>query len=146
MPDGRVHSTASLAGAIVVPAAMVYYGFPISESLACSLGFLVSLKVNPDLDLNSRFPRKKPAKWLWWLMWLPYSRLIGHRSPFSHFPIIGTALRIMYLLPLGLMGFRLIGVSILVPQGVIEYLIFGLAISDIIHWAMDILSTAIKKR
>lgn len=139
MPDGRIHSTASMAGAVIVPAAMAYYGFPTSEIIACSLGFLASLQVNPDLDLNTRFPKSKPWKWLWWMLWFPYSRLIGHRSPYSHLPILGTAFRIMYLIPFGLMGFALTNVSVSIPEGVIEYFIFGLAISDIIHIAMDVI-------
>jgi uncharacterized metal-binding protein len=49
----------------------------------------------PDLDINSRqFQRWGWFKWLW----RPYQTSLNHRSFLSHGPIIGTALRLLYLL------------------------------------------------
>ena len=49
----------------------------------------------PDLDINSRqFQRWGWFRWLW----RPYQKSLNHRSFLSHGPIIGTALRLLYLL------------------------------------------------
>jgi uncharacterized metal-binding protein len=59
----------------------------------------------PDLDIHSRqFIR---WGWLRWI-WIPYQKTLRHRSIFSHGPVIGTTLRVVYLanwlLLLGLLG------------------------------------------
>lgn len=145
MPDGRTHALASLAGAAVVPAAMVYYGFPMSEVVSCSAGFVVSLVVNPDLDLNRRFPKRSPAKWLWWLMWFPYSRLISHRSIWSHFPLIGTTLRVAYLMVISLFILHYMGYTVEQFGPSLYWVLYGLVISDIIHVSMDAAKTIIRR-
>jgi uncharacterized metal-binding protein len=68
------------------------------------IGNLVGLLVTPDLDLNndnySHYIIRKafyPAYWIWRLFWKPYSLLISHRSPISHFPFVGTLFRIGYI-------------------------------------------------
>lgn len=58
----------------------------------------------PDLDVDAGnisdsiirkiFP---PAQRVWRILWTPYSKLIPHRSPLSHMPILGTLLRIGYI-------------------------------------------------
>jgi uncharacterized metal-binding protein len=58
--------------------------------------FLFSgLMFGPDLDIHSN----QSMRWGYfqWL-WIPYRRLVPHRSPFSHGPIIGTLGRILYVL------------------------------------------------
>jgi uncharacterized metal-binding protein len=59
--------------------------------LGCGLG---TLFFSPDLDC----PSKPYKRWsLARVIWIPYQRLVKHRSPISHSPIIGTAGRIVYL-------------------------------------------------
>ena len=59
-------------------------------------GFLFSgLMFGPDLDVYSLHYKR------WGIfrgIWLPYRRLFRHRSIFSHGPILGTLVRIFYLL------------------------------------------------
>jgi uncharacterized metal-binding protein len=50
--------------------------------------------LSPDLDLPSR-PFKRWG-WLRWI-WIPYQKVTRHRSIFSHGPIVGTTLRVIYL-------------------------------------------------
>lgn len=62
---------------------------------ASSLSFLVGgLWLSPDLDTVSRPTRRwGPLRLLWW----PYRRLLRHRSLLSHSPLLGTAVRLLYL-------------------------------------------------
>ena len=64
-------------------------------NLLVSGGFLFSgLMFGPDLDIYSRqFQR---WGWLRWI-WLPYQKSLHHRSFLSHGPVIGTAIRVLYL-------------------------------------------------
>lgn len=77
------------------------YGFdlrPHSEwgpDIAGFRGFLFSgLMLSPDLDLHSR-PFKRWG-WLRWI-WIPYQQAIAHRSVLSHGFLIGTTVRVVYL-------------------------------------------------
>jgi len=50
--------------------------------------------LGPDLDIYSvQYTRWGPLRWIW----LPYQIAIKHRSPYSHGPVIGTVLRVIYL-------------------------------------------------
>lgn len=73
------------------------FGLSRSAELTCwvASSFLFSgLMFGPDLDIHS----KQSIRWGWlqWL-WYPYRRWIPHRSIFSHGPMIGTIIRILYL-------------------------------------------------
>jgi uncharacterized metal-binding protein len=72
-----------------------------------SLGFLMGgWLLGPDLDIHS--VQYKRWGWLRWI-WLPYRGSVRHRSPWSHGPLIGTAVRVLYLsLWLGLGGLIII--------------------------------------
>lgn len=63
--------------------------------LAAGSAFLVGgLWLSPDLDTISNATRRwGPLRGLWW----PYRRLLPHRSPLSHSPLLGTAGRLLYL-------------------------------------------------
>ena len=103
IPGGKVHGAITLATAsgVVAPYLIVQWGGSPYWYVA---GCLVGLLVTPDLDLNNGnisdtvlrrvFP---PAQWLWRLFWTPYSLALPHRSKFSHFPFLGTLVRIGYV-------------------------------------------------
>jgi uncharacterized metal-binding protein len=65
-------------------------------TLIVSGGFLFSgLMFGPDLDIYSiQYQRWGHLRWLW----LPYQKLLPHRSVWSHGPAIGTTLRLLYFL------------------------------------------------
>lgn len=103
MPGGKVHGAITLAAlsGVVAPYALVQLnGNPWLYAAGCVTGLLVT----PDLYLNEGnisdtmirkiFP---PAQWIWRILWTPYSLLIPHRSPISHFPLLGTLVRIGYV-------------------------------------------------
>ena len=61
--------------------------------LVC-LGFLLGGWVfGPDLDIHS--VQYKRWGWLRWI-WLPYRGSMRHRSRWSHGPVIGTVVRVLY--------------------------------------------------
>ena len=65
---------------------------------------------SPDLDTKSIvLKRWGILKFLWW----PYRKLIRHRSIFSHSPIIGTSVRLLYLF-----GIAYLAIYLLQPLGV----------------------------
>ena len=103
MPGGKVHSALAIASAIGVisPYAIVNLGGNPYWYIG---GCLVGVLVGPDLDvddgnISDTLIRKvsSPAQWLWRRIWNPYSKLIPHRHPISHFPVLSTAIRIGYL-------------------------------------------------
>jgi uncharacterized metal-binding protein len=136
MPNGDFHRATTLIGAVVAPAGMITAGTDVGSSVAVGVGFLVGLVVHPDLDLNTRLP-KKPVKLLWRLLWYPYSRLVPHRSRISHFPFFGTLIRAMYIgIPLFFLG-SLIGVEV----RTLPYIFLGLCLSDLLHIFFDTITT-----
>jgi uncharacterized metal-binding protein len=96
MPSGRTHDritlwTLPLVGGLTL--AVTRNSLP---TLMICAGYLFGgLMLGPDLDLHS--VQYKRWGWFRWI-WLPYQWSINHRSPYSHAPIIGTTLRIIYLL------------------------------------------------
>ena len=63
--------------------------------IAAGACFVGGLWLSPDLDTRSVALRRwGPFSFLWW----PYRRLIPHRSLWSHGPLLGTTLRLTWLL------------------------------------------------
>jgi uncharacterized metal-binding protein len=62
--------------------------------IAASSHLLGGLYLSPDLDLKS-------IPWKRWgilkFIWLPYQKFIPHRHWLSHAPVIGSAVRLLYL-------------------------------------------------
>ncbi|ABX09745.1 metal-binding protein [Prochlorococcus marinus] len=78
------------------------FGIVIGITLGLQNGILAGISfalgglwLSPDLDIDS-----KPLKrWgILKIMWWPYRKIIPHRSFFSHGPVIGTTLRVLYLM------------------------------------------------
>jgi uncharacterized metal-binding protein len=65
----------------------------------CGFFLFSGLMFGPDLDIYSR--QYQRWGWLRWI-WLPYRKSMSHRSILSHGILIGTLLRVAYLITLGL--------------------------------------------
>jgi uncharacterized metal-binding protein len=138
--SGKSHARASLIlsapvglGAFIATRSIE---FAAGATVGCSI---VGQLISPDLDQISITRSESVAmRWLkifgvaWVGIWLLYGWIIPHRSKLSHWPIIGTAGRLLYLtLPLLILGVEL-PVNAWVVGGVI-----GLGASDTAHWIMD---------
>lgn len=76
----------------------------VDAGMALASAGLFSLFVGPDLDVDSGNISHKLAREtgkiplvLWTIFWEPYGYAIKHRSKISHMPILGTLLRLIYL-------------------------------------------------
>jgi len=134
-------------------------GLSETANQAVAAGCILGILITPDLDVDRPvrshfvvFRRFGPAiAVVWRLVWLPYGLAIRHRSWVSHMPIAGTLIRSAYFLCIASIlvwaagrfgGFALPteGIPALIPWALI-----GLAASDALHWAADILSTGFKR-
>ena len=151
MPNGRTHTKASLIAAPIIGAAFLFSGYPTSISAAATAGTLVGVLIGPDLDVDAgnyslyilrRTPLiGRPLAWLWRFLWWPYSKLAAHRG-FSHWPVIGTIGRLLYIAVILVIPAAIIDVRFFVSPLVAELapvFITGLAASDLLHIVMDAL-------
>ncbi|WP_068818453.1 metal-binding protein [Phormidesmis priestleyi] len=123
MPSGRTHDSITLWSLPLVTGG----AFALTQSgnltLVVSGAFLVGgLMFGPDLDIYSQqYKRWGFLRWIW----LPYRKSMRHRSFFSHGLMIGTIVRILYLIV-----WVAIGGSILILSGAIVQQLLG----TIDHW------------
>ncbi|AFY79220.1 MAG: metal-binding protein [Hydrococcus sp. C42_A2020_068] len=96
MPSGRTHDRITLWS--LPPIVGLSYLLTRKGELTFIIAgaFLFGgLMFGPDLDIYSlQYKRWGKLRWIW----KPYQSLVGHRSQLSHGLIIGTILRIIYLL------------------------------------------------
>lgn len=96
MPAGRIHDRITLwcLPALVVTSLLRTNSTTLT--LAVATGFLLGgLLLGPDLDTRSIHYQR--WGWFRWI-WLPYRHYIRHRSPLSHGPLLGTTVRVGYVL------------------------------------------------
>ncbi|NJN44419.1 MAG: DUF2227 family putative metal-binding protein [Anaerolineae bacterium] len=156
MASGKAHATASLL--LTLPAGLLAFGLggDFSAAVACATGSLAGLILSPDLDVPQRTHSNyimyellgRIGGGLWFAFWWPYSRMIPHRSPLSHWPILGTLGRLLYIIVLSAplwYGFTWFwfgaGSNLPTPNPVVTtwlgWAILGLILSDILHFVMD---------
>jgi len=95
MPSGRTHDQITLWSLPLVAGLTFGHTQSSNLTLLVSGSFLFGgLMFGPDLDIYSC----QYQRWGWFKpIWLPYQKSLRHRSVWSHGPLIGTALRILYL-------------------------------------------------
>lgn len=156
MPSGKTHE---LSNMFFLPITLTVFQpeglFPFIAGYLFST-FLLS----PDLDLPQSNPSRRwgPLK----IIWFPYQALFSHRSFFSHFPIISSLIRLVYLFPpifiITFIIFKVIDeiffdnfLSMMILNNVeninnleeiiknnIIYFTYGVIVSDIFHIFLDI--------
>ncbi|MGA1621246.1 MAG: metal-binding protein [Synechocystis sp.] len=110
MPDGKTHDKITLWLIPLVLGGSFWTTRSERLTLLTAIAFGFSgLMFGPDLDIHSR--QYQRWGWLRWL-WLPYRKLLRHRSPWSHGFLIGTVVRLLYV---GLWG---MGLGLLILGGV----------------------------
>jgi uncharacterized metal-binding protein len=95
MPSGRTHDSITLW--CLPPLALVGWQFTRDGTLVlilCGCFLFSGLMFGPDLDIYSQqYKRWLCLRWVW----LPYRRSMSHRSVLSHGMVIGTVLRVAYV-------------------------------------------------
>jgi uncharacterized metal-binding protein len=96
MPSGQTHDRITIWSVPIIATSTLMVTRNSSITLLVAGGFMFGgLMFGPDLDIYSRqFQR-------WGFLrsiWLPYQKSLRHRSFLSHGPIIGTTLRVAYLM------------------------------------------------
>lgn len=158
MSGHKGHDTVTAIATVGFAMVTVPHYYPIVQG-AIIAGGLTQLAVNPDLDLQSGsfsfnwifkavyfFTRwlGQPGWWIaevarigWSLYWWPYAKWFSHRSIWSHFPVLSTAIRMLYLFwwfgPIALITWAC---------GASELFLFYVAtimLGDALHWALDVL-------
>ncbi len=102
MASGNQHDKATLLWSLPFGIAIASV-FGLKNGFIGSLAFIFGgLWLSPDLDTRSN----SFNRWgLLRIFWVPYSYVIPHRSILSHGPIIGSLLRISYLIIIIALGF-----------------------------------------
>ena len=133
MPGKGAHQTATLllAGA-VYQGAGILGASPRDQLLVCS-GVITGLAITPDHDLAENFSREP--------FWFLYGYAFKHRG-ISHWPVIGTMTRAVYLALLVVPLFVAWGRwDLVVWFGQSKWLpiwLAGLMAADALHWGLDL--------
>lgn len=132
MASGRAHSIATLTASTCFVVVATVNDNPALYLTAA--GALLGLACQPDLDhddgsISQHFIRgvSSVAEKVWWYYWLPYRKLMSHRSFWSHFPIVGTVIRVLYLF------WWMYAAGFPLPPA----FLLGLVAVDAVHWFMD---------
>ena len=146
MPAGRVHTKHTIVASVII---LCWAPIDVRTSILASIGCLSGVLLSPDLDVDNGnismyfLRRVHPLlSWTWKKYWLPYARLIKHRSRISHLPILSTAIRLLYIVPAIYFVIFIsseLGLKFSTNLDIISLLSFflGLAVSDSIHWLAD---------
>jgi uncharacterized metal-binding protein len=138
MASGKNHDRAILfASPVVLVVGCYQFGLELGI-IAGASHFLGGYWLSPDLDIKSRpFLRWGVLK----IIWLPYQRLIPHRSPLSHAPVLGSLIRLVYLaaclLPLWLLFPDLQRVQWAVDWMKVAAFLVGVELSALNHLLLD---------
>ncbi|MFH1634590.1 MAG: DUF2227 family putative metal-binding protein [Chloroflexota bacterium] len=147
MSSGKVHARHSII--LVFPTVLVVsqtLGWVSAGGAAIGCGMLGQV-LSPDLDQQDLtrsdwivLRRLGPLGGLWIAAWFPYAFLVPHRHWASHAPVIGTVIRLLYLLILPALCVWwkqwTLSFSPIFGQLLIG-LFIGLCISDTAHWITD---------
>lgn len=95
MPSGKTHDKVTY-WTTPLPAIIGWFAtHNLLATMILTISYIFAgLMFSGDLDTKS--VQYKRWKWFRWI-WIPYQKLIKHRSPFSHGLILGTITRLAYL-------------------------------------------------
>jgi len=165
MADGETHALGTQTLAVLLFAAEATCGKVHGDALTSTLiystvlagGAMLGLILTPDLDVNAGSISEDEVREispfgenLWWIYWFPYRWILPHRSPLSHWPVIGTVGRLVYVsfpywAALAVTYFlspfwfdRLVQNGLwLVTLSYFRVAVLGLAGADLLHFFMD---------
>jgi uncharacterized metal-binding protein len=137
MPSGRTHDRATIIFSPIIIGGVLFSNLDIQNSIVLiTLYFFSSFMFNGDLDIISRpYNRWSVLKFIW----KPYQKLFEHRSIWTHGVIIGTIVRIIYLLILLSPLIYFTNFNIIAEMDLTTLLIifFGLESGSALHTLLD---------
>lgn len=163
MSSGITHLKSSLIlAAALSSAAMLSQDVRLLE---CAGGAIVGIICSPDLDvdkgnISNWIVRKKVGRFaekVWRGFWSNYSNSFKHRGFASHSPIFSTFVRLFYVYYLIVVLPHTLIYFLFSPAWSLMYVlswfanimfspmfVYGLVGSDLIHWALDKITTEMK--
>lgn len=144
MASGKTHTRTNLVAIGALAIATPFIDAEISTVFLFS-AIIGTFWLSPDLDLKS------DAYYRWGILrgfWLPYVKLMPHRSLFSHLPFLSDIIRVLYV------GFPLTIVLAFTPYNEVvrtwidlngAAFFFGLVFATTLHTALDYTSTFFKR-
>lgn len=156
MAKGTTHAIASLVLAGSAQLLPPLTDVTLNQSVPLTIGALLGIILTPDLDLVGGSISQRQVKrqagnvigTLWWALWYPYAKVLGHRSWVSHTPVIGTLIRVVYVftVPMGIWSLLwytgIVKAAPPVPalgisDPAVLWCFLGLCASDCLHWLLD---------
>ncbi len=140
MANAPVHRALALCGGGALALAVGLSNtleLAVIAGIACIVG---ELWLSPDLDLG-----EGSRAYRWWgplrVIWWPYMALVPHRSALSHWPVLGSAGRLLYLGAPVLVALWAadVDVAVLVTahRAEVAAVVAGLEVSVWVHWIAD---------
>lgn len=154
MPSGKIHSITNIVVALSGSATMLLLERGTEGIVGVATGAMIGCLISPDADVDSgaiadyyiRVYTGKIVETVWTMLWLLYRKVFKHRSFLSHFPLISTVIRILYLSVFYfLISAPLKWLSSLVQVDWPPFLwwcFVGLVLADTTHWGLDKLDEA----
>jgi uncharacterized metal-binding protein len=159
MSAGCVHQKASVA----LAGGFLLGSLAFGNGIEYAIGSVVGIMLTPDLDVDrtyigNKIIRNRIGHWAeqgWNMFWYFYKKSLKHGGPLSHFPGISTVFRLAYIF-LFLLVIPYTLFEIITPGawntwnelgwwielGAKHYkVILGLMGSDLIHYALDVLTS-----
>jgi uncharacterized metal-binding protein len=143
----------TIGAAALIPPVAYFSGAAMTAPLVISAGCLFGLVIGPDLDVDGgcfafyvvRSLLGRYASGVWRIFWLPYAKLVPHRSVISH-SIPGTFIRLAYLLaPLALV-WLIVRFPVPAPRLEWAWFVLGLLVSDFLHISADWVVTHVRRK
>jgi len=161
---GIQHAKATILLSIPMGFLALGVGAGADGALACFGGALAGVLISPDLDIQGRTHSNEVVYQYmgsilgaaWYAFWWPYAWLIPHRNPLSHWPLVGTTGRVLYLSIVANLfwaGVILLTTGKLQPiiitdprdSFLLAWVIIGLAAADTLHYGMDIITSHVAR-
>lgn len=145
MASGKTHELMTIVSAF--PTGMwLFMESGLAAGASAFVGCMAGVWLSPDLDVDGMTLSKrrmiqipyigKVVRWYW----QPYSLAIAHRSFWSHFPVVGTLIRVLY-------GFWWLVVIVLHYElgSVLKWFVIGLMVADTVHFVTDVITSRFKR-
>lgn len=136
MPNGKTHDKITVITTPIVGGFTYLILGDIKTTAFLMSGYLfASFMFNGDLDTNSR-PYNR--WWLFKMIWIPYQLMFTHRSIWTHGIILGTVVRLIYVLVIPALIIAVKGAEL--PEinwNIVVLILVGLELGNINHSLSD---------